>query len=906
MSWSYYDNYPERSTIGNTEPTGNQTKDSNIRNERSSWGGGGGVGSNSVDGLQKFLNRGIYLRPNVFMINGTATDLMGSLYMMNTTVPSNIAFSSFSSSSSSSPGTNTTTMMVTPPSFLRGYKRSDTPTCWVSFNYELRLGSSEYFSLGEEARAALLSEEFTEDELVHDSLLTRQGNTADVLQYQAIAMQLSISLRENRLSTLFREEWCRIKDRPEESRHISTFLGSVGDYLGFGSVLMSGVEVALRAMQPGKTSEFLIIDSNLEFENADNINELRPTTRSSVLQCVYIKIELLHRIPHEYILPVIFQKYIVQLPSSTTTEDTETTTTTNITTTTTTTNSMIRDRAGAHARLFRFFPSTLFSKSTNPNLPQSLTSVHALRAFFMAILSVAANCCVGNSSSSLTPLRDGRPSGKLARLCDSLGHPFKGIYSDAGNVRNTSNDNHTSSTGSVNGPLTEADAKMFVYLNFLKSPSDGATVNCKIIRNGELMGNPLPPLELKDVLLGSMAMPLWLDMLLQTMRNGEEDVMNLSMKGESDAEFHSSFVEEIRNTVIQHVNYIKSGKTSSSVRHDDEDEDDSHHQYHHYHHQGEPKQHQQQSRMTSSDMLAQENFIFPDNVNVSISDRSKHEGEHNPLFTYNFSCHVVLEDFKNAYDLNAFFFVNPESSLRVVQKLENEVLALSRAEDIMYKNGNCCRDFIPENEDILPCVTAKMIHIQPAALGHNTHCFVERSVVKAIHKMNFAILLLTFYVHEENMLAQRILTTTLSQQRRVALARAFYFLGNIYLQLQHEGVYSLAVEAYSAAIEILPDDEQLRLRRGDLLREFHRDAAVHDFEVARSILQMKLQRYNTQQTTSSSSNSSSGAAGVVVSGGESGGVHRDDREREHLWRLLQGVEHSINVLRGSGGPPNVH
>ncbi|KAH9586678.1 hypothetical protein LSM04_005350 [Trypanosoma melophagium] len=891
MSWKTSEiNNSERLILKETgSSTVNQiVNNSNIRSGISGSDGGGG-GDNTFS-LVNSLKRGIYLRPTVFMINGTATQLMESFDSINTTASSNIKFSSYASSfpspSPSPSGATATSMTVTQPVWWE-YRRSDATTFWVSFNYELRKVNTEYLRPDVETQAILFAKKCTEDELVQDSQLTKQGNTADAVQYQVIGNQLSISLRENRLSAPLRCECFGIMDEPVEVNRISTFLGAIGEYLAYSSGLISGVEVALRAMQPGKTSEFLIADPCMEFENIDNVYKMGSTIPFS-WRCFYIKIELLHRISHEPILPHIFQKYVVHRPPYTMEDNMKT-------------KNISRDRTSVHTRLFRFFSPTLFSKSTDVTLPHSLMSIQALRALFTAIISAAGNCHAGNPSS-LAPLRDGRPSGILARLHDVIGNPLKGVCTDAGNVKGASNDHHRSSTDG-NPPLTDEYAKMFVSLNFLTSPSDGATVSCRIIRNSLLTGNKLPPIALKDVLLGGMAIPLWLDMLLQTMRTGEEDVVNICMNSESDLEFHCSLMNELQNIVHQHVDEMVSLQPSYSSGRCEEDDDDNNNDHSHH---GEEKQ-QEQPRVIPS-ASANENLNLLDNTNVSFVDRLKSEGEHNSLLSDNFSCHVVLEDFKNAYDINSFFFVDPKSSLLAVEQLEKEVRALCRVESVWCKYDDCSNnDFITDKNELPACVTANRINIQPTSFGHIRQGLDERGIIKAIHKLNFTVFLLTFYVNEESLMAREMLTSEMSQKRRIALARYFYFLGVLYSRLECKSAYMCALDAYSAAIEIYPNDEQAWVGRGKLVFGIHQESALDDFRVALRCVQIKLQRLALPSSYSSTSNSfgfaeGTGSGGGVNDGsgvppthdctGSAGGYGVDREEEEErlreLWNVLNG------------------
>lgn len=264
-----------------------------------------------------FSLRGIYLRPNVFMINGTATHLMEVRFP---TMSLNTASAAATATASSSGIFYTPSVLsaTTKQPEWWGYQSPSAPTSRVSFDFAYCGAVSDFISADTTLSLEMASTEFREEELVQGFSCVENCALFDV--WSAHARQLSISLRENRLSSPFQAEHLRALEKLVEQSNVVVFLGGPGaEFMPNNSVLPRNIDVALRAMRPGDEFAFIMFNPSCSSEDISSTYGTSGTSMSSffTMRHTYTRIKLTSRIPCEPIMPSIVQKYKVCASPST-------------------------------------------------------------------------------------------------------------------------------------------------------------------------------------------------------------------------------------------------------------------------------------------------------------------------------------------------------------------------------------------------------------------------------------------------------------------------------------------------------------------------------------------------------------------------------------------------------------
>ncbi|ESL05943.1 hypothetical protein TRSC58_06392 [Trypanosoma rangeli SC58] len=724
--------------------------------------------------------RGIYLRPTLFMIDGTATHLMEVLY------PSTRADSFLSATA-----TNSLLPATTEKPTWWGYRRPHSLASWVCFEYSLTPVSplSAAFSIVTET-----PEGYTEEELVRE--LPHGLHPAVSEQWLEVAQQMSRNLRENRHSAPFRAEDCGTMGNPLPPSRVSLPLGGDEEcLLPNGSALLGDVEVAVRAMRPGEEFAFLIMNPKTFYEgmHGTHVSHLFNNPGGSPFRCVYLRIKLLYLLPRVSMWLSVIQRYIVDAPASLPKEPEGT--------------QMTPEHVYNYVlpiHICRY--SSFCIDPSEMTLIDTATYPCALRAFFVANASVLLGC-------HLTPPPQTGFVGVgtvTQQSSSSVGITAKGTKC----VRDSDDAKADAEEGGEKAP-TEEEALAFLRCVFFASPRDGATVACTVVQKSLLTGCVLTPKTVTGVELGSMSLPLWLEALLQTMQSGEKDFVSVQQDCEDDGALLCSLADELRTAVSLQARVMEEMRGGSiSLRELAEE-------------RGTPLGTSLSSLNSFSSIQALHN--------------SGPRDESGPKQVPSHEVHylVSLDSFANVYDTTAFFFVHPENSLRVVQKLGKEAKALRRMSGTrqanverqletddradydktnsghQYSGSNTVEDFA------LPaCATAQQMTIHRKPFGHINRPSEERGIVKAIQKMNLVVLFLTFHVNERSMLARGV-PAVLMQERVVTLMNVFCRLGRLYAKLHHRDAYTLAVAALSAAIVLSPQYPQLWMRRGTLYRRMH-------------------------------------------------------------------------------------
>ncbi|KEG09802.1 hypothetical protein DQ04_04611010 [Trypanosoma grayi] len=756
---------------------------------------------------------GIYIRPTVFMINGSATHLMRTLY------PFPLPFASLSQRD----GKETAWW---------GCRNSQTPPLWVLFDYTMCVAVPAVEHLNRDIIASDMRNEFTNEELVCEDLAPSSPTAAAA--WRAAAKHLSCSLRENRLSAPFVATRCVVLGELEQKRGTSAYLrGSQDVLLSSGFPLLQGVEVALHAMRPGDEFAFFVLNPN---PCDDDVNSFaRDMCGAPRYMHIHIK---LHRclLPEPYVPPVL-QKYIVRLPPAAVEEV-----------------AMTRVRSWGMS-LFRFFHHEfLFSHALESTQPEAALSARARCAFLVAVVSAAGNCHSVGLPPPQQMLSGGRPSAVLTQFYSVAPSPPYSRGEEERPIRrfDHSNSNEDPSengiicdddgddSGCNGGDLTDEEALTFLRFRFFSVPRDGATVSCSVVREG-LLGESVPPPEQPshDGLLGSRALPSWLDVVLQTMQCGEEAVVKVDARSEDDGAFHFLFARSLQELMKAQLSLMDKTRLCCMKKERDEEKEEEEEE------KEEERQKWQEGRVEKPQDCEDLDGVAgtaPSPLDMDLSQNSYtqqyapttiDEVSYNSFLLHDDSYRVVLDSFANVYDTGAFFFADPVVSLQVVQRLRREARALVTTrrrrdnEGHTASTSNCDVDADADadeadvnadddddkdakNEDrrssssgTPACVTAEMWTFSFVSFGHLSRRPLYRGVVKAIQKMNFAVLLLSFNVDEE-CLVKRGVSPELMLRRRAALGDVFRHLCILYMKLPKDA-YELADDAYAAAIAYAPE-----------------------------------------------------------------------------------------------------
>ncbi|RNF23352.1 hypothetical protein TcG_01614 [Trypanosoma cruzi] len=798
-------------------------------------GGSGGI----CETIAQAPLRGIYLRPTVFMIDGTARHLMEVLYPLN---------NDSSSSSSATTTTNSTSTFSLPAkaneenSMWWGSRYPYSRASWVVFEYSLAP------ALLPSAAAETISKtpsSYTEEELVRE-LPFHMTHSAESAQWLLeAAKRMSRSLRENRHSAPFRVEYCGTVGKLFPPRRVSVPLGGDAECLRpGGSVLLGGVEVAVRAMRPGEEFAFIIINPTSIYDDVQNAygTHFSHNPAAFPMRCVYIRIKLLNHLPREPLWLPIAQKYILNGPSSTPPSQLDWMKTTS------------EDVHGCMLPLLFFSSSLFFTNSSDATFLDAVTYKCALRALFVSNGSAFLNCHVV-----------GHPGASVAFLLDAMApHSQSGLAGaeqltrrSPGGTGTTAQNNSSSKDGRDNeeeeevgggrgrgrgrgeNVPTDEEALKFLRLAFFSVPRDGATLSCSVTRRSPLTGSMLRPRSLAGVELGSMSLPLWLDVLLQTMRGGEEEIVNMQHNCEDDGAFQCSLANDLRTSAFLQSRVMEDMHVNNIVQRERPEE------------QGTPLDMSIQSPNSAS------------SAQTLLSDGLRGEFGSKNFPPHELHCRISLESFANVHDVASFFFVDPANSLRVVQKLEQEANALRKLgsqrltesqrqsktdkekkyhfKKISRRNEN--RSNIDGEDLAIPaCAMVEPMTVHPRPFGHISEPFEERGIVKAIQKLELVVLLLTFHVNERSMIARGV-SFALMEKRLVALMATFRDLGRLYTKLRHEAAWTLAMEAFSAAILLAPRNPQLWMRRGVLRLKMHKNhSAMCDLSRAKLLAEAGLRR----------------------------------------------------------------
>ncbi|RNF25118.1 uncharacterized protein Tco025E_02312 [Trypanosoma conorhini] len=747
--------------------------------------------------------RGIYLRPTVFMIGGTATHLMEVLY------PPTAADAAASAAATASPLPATAAR----PTWW-GHRTPHSLESWVSFEYSLaRIPAPPAAS----KIATKTPGGCTEEELVREFPPALPPAASE--QWLAVAKQMSLSLRENRLLAPFRLEYCGAVENPSQPSQVTLPLG--GDEQGLtpgGSVLLGGVEVALRAMRPGEEFAFLIKDSKYSDDTLSAYGSHyfhNPAVPS--VQCLYIRIKLLYLLPRASTWMQVIQRHILDVPDSLPKEPEGV--------------QVAPEHLHNYAVPIRFFRHLRFVISSSDSaLIDAATSQCALRALFVANASALLGCHLA------APPQTGLVGAEFSTQQSSggMGATAKGDVCRWWG----SYDTNEESEEEGEKVLTHEDAVEFLSNVFFAFPRDGATVTCSVTRKSPLTGSELTPRRVTGVELGSMSLPLWLDASLQTMRGGERDLVGMQHDCEDDAALQCALADEARTAVLLQASVAGEMRRSSG-----------------------PLQRQAAEQGIPLDASLSSPNSFS-SLQTLQGNGLKGKSDLRPFSPHEVHYLVTLESFTNVHDTDAFFFVDPANCLRVVKKLEQEASALRRmggtrqaelqrpletddcAEQEPRNNRHQYRSSNSGEEDAaLPaCATVQPMTIHCKPFGHINRPSEERGVVKAIQKLNLAVFFLTFHVNERRMPASDV-PAALMQERLVALTGVFCNLYRLYKKLHHRGADALALEALSFAIVLSPESPQFWVRRGMLQRQLHEaQSAIHDLSVAKFLAEAGLRQ----------------------------------------------------------------
>ncbi|SCU66897.1 uncharacterized protein TEOVI_000775400 [Trypanosoma equiperdum] len=691
-------------------------------------------------------HRGIYLKPNVFMINGTAGHLMDLYYLSNSNATHGF-------------GDSTCVRTASPP-FWWGYKPPNSPTVLVSFKYSI------WTAVEKQIYDIVASEEFTDAEVVAnvEALGCSHGEKCWL---QKAAGALATNLRENRLlAGQFAAEFLS-PDVYLGRGDITCFLNGGGEWEGRNiPVLQPGMETALRAMRPGDEFGFIIRGRRLGFQGgsypsmystggAGTYNYNRCT---SFPQCYFIHISLNKAVPRETTSMLPLQRYVLDVPFCTDNVGRACCTAPQLEGCSGTVFSAGLE-SGTFSHFYSFFhgslsffgPRGIVSKEGGQGVSRKWDSAEyqaARRAFCMAMTTALEGCLEGRL---------------VGGMCG----------------------------GGVEERPTHEDALSFLHECFFTKPRGDATVSFSVARIGPLADRELSSERLDNVKLGTLVTPLWLDMSLQSMAAGERDLINSWFESDNDPLFHLYFVGCHRAAMVVQFWESERERRSGCIEALAEDQ-------------------LQQSSVGANN--APPKPILDGNVTT------KHD----------LSCRITLHSFTNRYTVDDFFFVNPLSSLQTVRGLLDEISGLcplvkscegleSLAHAVDSEISSCSSDSserqvegaVPlEFNQPTPTQSApKVINIHPAPFGSvppNRDAF--RSVVKAIHKVCFTILLLTFYVDVDNMLAKGVASSLLKERENV-LPDCFKLLGCLYAKLKRKFNIHFCEDAFCAASLLVQNDD---------------------------------------------------------------------------------------------------
>ncbi|RNF02781.1 hypothetical protein TraAM80_06232 [Trypanosoma rangeli] len=814
--------------------------------------------------------RGIYLRPTLFMIDGTATHLMEVLY------PSTRADSSLFATA-----TNSLLPATTEKPTWWGYRRPQSLASWVCFEYSLTPVSQlpAAFNIVTET-----PDGYTEEELVRESPHALHPAASE--QWLEVAQQMSRSLRENRHSAPFRAEECRTMGNPLPPSQVSLPLGGDEECLTpNSSALLGDVEVAVRAMRPGEEFAFLIMNPKTFYESIHSayVSHLFNNPGGSPFRCVYLRVKLLYLLPRVPTWLSVIQKYIVDAPASLPKEPERT--------------QMAPERVYNYILPIHIFRYSAFC--INPSemaFIDTQTYQCALRAFFVANASVSLGCHLA------PPPQTGFVGAEtVTQQCSSgVGTITKGTKCGRGSEDVKAD----AEEGGEKAP-TDEEALAFLRRVFFASPRDGATVSCTVVQKSLLTGCLLTPKTVIGMELGSMSLPLWLEASLQTMHSGEKDFVSVQQDCEDDGALLCSLADELRTAASLQARVMEEMRGGSiSLRELAEE-------------RGTPPGTSLSSLNSFSSIQALHNGGSKD------ESEPKHVSPHEVHYL------VSLDRFANVYDTTAFFFVHPENSLRVVQKLDKEAKALRRMSGTrqanmqrrletddhadhdntdsrdQYSGSNTVEDFA------LPaCATAQQMTIHCKPFGHINRPSEERGIVKAIQKMNLIVFFLTFHVNERSMRARGV-PAVLMQERVETLMSAFCRLGRLYAKLHRRDAYTLAVAALSAAIVLSPQYPQLWMHRGALHQRMHEvHSAVYDLTRAKFLAEERLRRSTSSRGTEAAggnreislplfatATASTAAADAAGDGGGGAAEDSSGDEVTMLWRIIRRAETLLTELR---------